>query len=351
MMLRSKHRARERQKIADEAAEWVLQVENAGIDLSAPCQDPTDLQRRFLAWVKTSPLHLKEFMELYEAYSELNRVDVRELMDVDALTELPAAEVVRLFDEIGPKQAAPARSPHRRLPAALAAAVVVAVLVAAGLLWPRSTTFTTVVGEQYSSKLADGSVVTLNTDSRVEVRYTGASRILRLLQGEALFVVENDARRPFVVDAGDVAVTALGTQFNIYRHDSVTDIAVTEGLVRIATRPGEHTEVSAGEQAHVDGGRITIRRNANIAAAIAWRDRKLVFDDAPLAAVVGELNRYNRGKVILEGDVGVGKRVSATFENDDPLSLVRFMSSEWGLVGRMEGEDWVFGDRSVLLRE
>jgi len=65
----------------------------------------------------------------------------------------------------------------------------------------------------------------------------------------------------------------------------------------------------------------------------------------PLPAVVKELNRYNRGKVVLLGDVGEGKRVSATFENDDPQSLVDFLKSEWGLQGKLAGQDWIVGRR------
>ena len=352
MMLRRKRRARERRRIADEAAEWVMLLENADNDDTGSHEDRIELERRFTQWVRQSTLHLKEFMELHEAYCELNDVDIRDLVDVRALAQLPAAEVVNLFDELGTKQTAvccgAGDSIRRRRAVAWGIAATVACAVVGGAyVWisPSSILYTTVVGEQHSSKLEDGSLVILNTDSKVKVRYTSSHRDLQLLQGEALFDVGGDARRPFVVEAGDVAVTALGTRFNVYRHDLITDISVAQGAVRISAGARASARVNAGEQARVDGGRITIRGNANIAAALAWRERKLIFEDRPLPEVVKELNRYNRGKVVLVGNAGEGKRVSATFENDDPQSLVDFLKSEWGLRGKLEGEDWIVSVR------
>jgi len=352
MMLRRKRRARERRKIADEAAEWVMLLENADLDGPGSPEDRSELERRFTQWVRQCTVHLKEFMELHEAYCELNEVDIRDLVDVRALAELPAAEVVNLFDELGVKQTPECcdagESTRRRRAVTLGiAATVACALVGGAYVWvsQSSTQYATVVGEQHSSKLEDGSLVILNTDSRVKVRYTSSQRDLQLLQGEALFDVADDSRRPFVVEAGDVAVRALGTRFNVYRHDLITDISVAQGAVQISAGARTSARVNAGEQAQVDGGRITIRGNANIAAALAWRERKLIFEDMPLPAVVKELNRYNRGKVVLVGDVGEGKRVSATFENDDPQSLVDFLKSEWGLQGKLAGQDWIVGRR------
>ena len=349
MMLRRKRRARERRKIADEAAEWVMALENADRD---DTRDYAELERRFTDWVRQSPLHLKEFMELHEAYCELNEIDIRDLVDVRALADLPAAEVVNLFDELGAKQTSEccdAGASQRRRRAVLwgVAATVACALVGGTYLWvtQSSTLYTTVVGEQHSSKLEDGSLVILNTDSKVKVHYSSTQRELQLLQGEALFDVETDRQRPFVVEAGNVAVTALGTRFNIYRHDLITDISVAQGAVQISAGARKFARVNAGEQAQVDGGRITIRGSANIAAALAWRERKLIFVDVPLPAVVKELNRYNRGKVVLVGDVGDGKWVSATFENDEPQSLVDFLKSEWGLEGKLQGGDWIVSRR------
>ena len=352
MMLHRKMRARERRRIADEAAEWVMLLENADNDDTGSHEDRIELERRFTQWVRQSTLHLKEFMELHEAYCELNDVDIRDLVDVRALAQLPAAEVVNLFDELGTKQTAvccgAGDSIRRRRAVAWGIAATVACAVVGGAyVWisPSSILYTTVVGEQHSSKLEDGSLVILNTDSKVKVRYTSSQRDLQLLQGEALFDVADDSRRPFVVEAGDVAVRALGTRFNVYRHDLITDISVAQGAVRISAGARASARVNAGEQARVDGGRITIRGNANIAAALAWRERKLIFEDRPLPEVVKELNRYNRGKVVLVGNAGEGKRVSATFENDDPQSLVDFLKSEWGLRGKLEGEDWIVSVR------
>src|SRR3954470_10944212 len=163
-MLRRKRRARERKRIADEAAEWVMLLENADIDDTGSREDRIELERRFTQWVRQSTLHLKEFMELHEAYCELNEVDIRDLVDVRALAELPAAEVVNLFDELGAKKTAECcdagdSTRRRRAVAWGIAATVACALVGGVYVWvSQSSTLTTVVGEQHSSKLEDGSL-------------------------------------------------------------------------------------------------------------------------------------------------------------------------------------------------
>src|SRR3954453_17714358 len=136
MMLRRKRRARERRKIADEAAEWVMLFENADVDDTGSHEDRIELERRFTQWVRQSTLHLKEFMELHEAYCELNEVDIRDLVDVRALAELPAGEVVNLFDELGAKQTAECcnagRSLRRRRSVAWGIAATVACALVGG---------------------------------------------------------------------------------------------------------------------------------------------------------------------------------------------------------------------------
>src|ERR1700753_4204875 len=94
-MLRRKRRARERQRIADEAAEWVMVLE----DSDPASQQHAELERRFTEWARQSPLHLKEFMELHGAYCELNQIDIRDLVDVEAL---PALSVFSVSSEQNP---------------------------------------------------------------------------------------------------------------------------------------------------------------------------------------------------------------------------------------------------------
>jgi transmembrane sensor len=108
---------------------------------------------------------------------------------------------------------------------------LVAVCLGWWLTFSPAEQFQTKVGEQRSVVLADGSRVTLNTASKIEVRLQADHRVVQLLQGEALFEVAHDAQRPFDVHAGHVVVRAVGTQFDIDRRATRTVVTVVEGRV------------------------------------------------------------------------------------------------------------------------
>jgi len=103
--------------------------------------------------------------------------------------------------------------------------------------------------------------------------------------------------------------------------------------------------VAAGERARVATGQTIITRNVNIAATVAWRERRLVFEDEPLANVVTELNRYNRNKVVLADGVGQDVRVTATFQNDKVQSLLRYLVDQGDLEARPAGDNWLIRKR------
>src|SRR5690606_14686343 len=120
-----------------------------------------------------------------------------------------------------------------------AAAASVVILAGALLLVfvpTRPQVYSTGIGEQRTVKLADGSIVHLNTDSSLRVEYSPATREVHLVEGEALFVVAKEPARPFRVEAGQTTVQALGTQFNVYRRAGGIEVSVIEGAVRVADK-------------------------------------------------------------------------------------------------------------------
>jgi transmembrane sensor len=215
---------------------------------------------------------------------------------------------------------------------------------------PGAGTYATSLGEQRTVKLQDGSVLYLNTHTRVAVDYSGKARDIRLLEGEALFAVQRDPERPFRVHSGDVVVRALGTQFNVYRTgrgatvsvlegavqvtgDASRTIGLAEGSARAAGAPQAQTaRVGAGEQVKVsERGAIAKVASADIDEALAWRTRRLVFRSTPLSEVAAEFNRYNSLKIRVEGAAVEDKRLIGTFNADDPQALVQFLASEEAL--------------------
>ncbi len=187
-------------------------------------------------------------------------------------------------------------------------ALAAGVALAAALAWWQipalferpARTLTTDVAEHGSQILSDGSRVDLGARTRIATRYTAAQRTVEVETGEAFFEVAKDAGRPFVVQAGAVRVTALGTAFSVRRTLDRTVVIVSEGLVSVAptvksaaTDPSHELRAGAGERITFSAtdNRLSVA-NVDPKTAQAWRDGVLKFVDEPLAAVIDDVNRY-----------------------------------------------------------
>lgn len=172
------------------------------------------------------------------------------------------------------------------------------------------------IGEQRTIELEDGSVITLNTAGRVVVDYGAQARRVLVERGEVYFEVAKDIPRPFTVDLGLRAVTALGTAFNVRKDAERYQVAVVEGAVMFH-EPTEETSalprqgligeagtrrVEAGWVAEFDLSqeRLTVFQPESIERYRDWRSGLLGFYDEPLSQVVRELNRYSRKRILIE---------------------------------------------------
>jgi len=228
---------------------------------------------------------------------------------------------------------------HRsRLPLAMAASVVLALLIAGGwfahekLGWRQ---FETRVGEFSRIVLDDGSVIDLNTDSQVRVRLAAAKRDIRLLRGEGRFQVAHDLARPFVVKAADTDVRAVGTAFSVrLRESAQIDVLVSEGTVAIATTRVAHAPpLNAGDAAVLLPDRMSVSRvePTSLERRFAWTTGKLQFRGDSLGEAVAEFNRYNRRHLRLADPALAQLRVGGTFSATDPESFAAALSSAFGL--------------------
>ncbi len=308
--------------IAHRASEWHQILETASESERA----------EFVAWLKQSPLHVKEYLETVYTDKVLTHVDAEREIDVDALLATLAPEVVPL----APAPAAPA-SGRRRLRAwhAALAAGLVGCTLAVALIYQqfRAEAFSTAVGEQRTIELNDASVVTLNADSRIQVHLDETARQIELLRGEALFKVAHDTKRPFRVQTRSAVVEAVGTQFNVYDRPEGTRVSVLEGRVRVRT-PQETQSLAAGEEAQVRlDGSIERNTRADVRNAVAWRERRLVFVDAPLEEMVREFNRYSPALQLRLQDVPAGSHhYNGVFDAADPDSLATLLEREPDLI-------------------
>lgn len=348
-------------ELGEEAADWLLRFEDSALDPEDEYPDVKSRNNAFYDWLGASPEHLRVFLETIETHKRLALIDSRHLIQVEGLLQDRMADVIQLHKEKERARRAPApkrrlfnewtrelpsAAARRRLPLWAAAAALLIAIGGVGSWWwfTDASAYVTKVGEQRSTKLADGSFIFLNTDSKVEVNFSDKARAVRLVRGEALFVVEHDSTRPFTVTAGETSVRAIGTQFNVRRRADGADVAVVEGTVQV-TALDEPQKLAAGEEAQVVKGRIAPRANRTVAEAVAWRQRRLVFHDARLADVADEFNRYNRTKIRIEGDAARDIQLSGIFDADRPQALMLYAAKNAEFTVEPEGNDWVIRGR------
>jgi transmembrane sensor len=350
--------------LAEEAAQWLIELEEPG---------PQALQA-FATWLERSPRHVEEFLLAAAVWKEFDDFDVDRRMEIRQLIDAARSNVRQLHPEAasGRDDGRLERPPSRYRMLAVVSAIAASVL--AGIaLWLFGTgtpdVYATSRGEQRAFKLDDGSVVYLNTQSRVEVRFSDAARDIRLLEGEAMFTVEHDAARPFRVTADHTVIQAVGTRFNVYRNVAGTTVSVVEGIVQISPMEDLAAQsrslstasddgptaaqqvaagparVAAGEQVRVSrDGEIVKRAVPDLANVVAWRERRLVFRGDTLEDVAREFNRYNTLQIRLEDDAVRGRRLTGVFDADDPRSLVLFLGRD----ATLAVED---GPQEVVIRQ
>ncbi len=336
-------------QIIDEAAEWFVELNEGEPDIA--------VRRRFDAWLRTSPEHMRAYLRMLPVWEQGARLDTEVDGDPEALIAWArAGDSVVPLDErrqnAGPKngeiplaanvtsahlpRSAPRRARVTTAFAAVAACVAIVAVAAFGIwLYGQRETYSTGVGEQRLLALADGSKVEVNSRSRLKVRFTDRRRDVYLLQGQALFHVARDKERPFTVYSADTRVRAVGTQFDVYRKGSGTIVTVVEGRVAVVPGPGAHAGgVETTDQFLAAGEQITLPsatprpKPADVAVAIAWTQQRLIFSRTPLAEAAEEFNRYNTRRIVVAGGGLESFIVSGVFSSTDPASLVRFLRKQ-----------------------
>ena len=317
-------------QIVDEAARWFVMMREPDV--------MQDDRTAFADWMRASPAHVGAYLEVARLWSDAARIDsdISAMPEVDQPTNVTQLTVHR---EASPRPQRSTKS-YRVL---LAACIAGVCILAGGIAWYANSapTYVTHIGEQRVITLEDGSTVKVNSRSRVEVRLSAHTREISLIEGQALFEVAHDPSRPFVVRSGDVAVRAIGTQFDVNRRQSGTVVTVIEGRVSVAPiQPKSAVFVSGGEQVRVErSGKVEAPIQVNTSSATSWLQQELRFDDQPLSDVIEEFNRYSRTPLVLS-DPSLGNvRINAVFHTTNSDSLLRFVSRLPGVsVERSEKE-------------
>lgn len=270
----------------------------------------------FRAWLDAAPGNRAAFDAAEALWLELDEHAKAVLADLT-----PSAPLVRSL---------PARARRPGLPRwamAMAACLVVAVVGAASLplIMPAASVYQTGKAERRRVALADGSVVNLNSNSKIAVRYTPFGRKVELTGEEAAFDVVHDERRPFVVAVNGATVRVVGTEFNIRSDGEDLAVAVRRGAVQVATGGAYGaTRVSAGHRLTHSHGRDRLEQMAAIDDAFSWRTGQLVYRARPVAEVVRDLNRYFSSQIVLRGADAAALNFSGVLKLDDePTAVAR----------------------------
>jgi transmembrane sensor len=349
---------RRNRKVVAKAADWFV----------ANRESPDARQReKFDHWLRESPDHVEEYLGVSQIARELGRLEDDPAFSLDTLLERAQAEAAdddgeeedEEDDDAGPiprDLTRPARG--SRLLQVFGALVVVAaagLVAVAGLhfltLTPKPTPVVTAQvrrapehistghGEQLTRRLADGSLMQLNSDTEVIVAYDSNARDLSVERGQVVFEVVHDASRPFHVYAGSAEIVDIGTRFDVYVQSESARVTVLEGQVSVKKQPmlgiatGKHTGppellLGAGQQVRIDNGALPeAAAHVDAQRATAWTRHQIDFEHQPLGDVVAEFNRYNRTPI----EVGTPElrtlEISGVFAQDDTESFIAFLRS------------------------
>jgi len=211
----------------------------------------------------------------------------------------------------------------------------------------------TVVGEQRTLNLEDGTRVELNTDSHLVVKYDRQFRTVVLDSGEAYFQVAHESR-PFVVIAGERRVLALGTAFTV-RRDDHADNPLTVTLIegRVAVEPVEIPDAQVLPKVEIlgPGERLRVHRHAPATLdspamdkVTGWMRGQLIFDHTPLREAVAEFNRYSAMKIAVASPEAGAIPVGGIFRISDSKSFARAVAETYNLHMTLHGSEIVLDE-------
>jgi len=296
--------------ISELAARWAVRADAGALG--------PDEQRELETWLAADSRHRGAYVRARAQWVDLDRL---------AALQGPAGGTDGRFPAAGLSR--------RQL---LAAGIAAIGFLGGGLSWlivrEGQERYTSGIGEVRRIALEDGSTLLLNTASEVTVRLTKQQRGIRLVRGEALFEVAHDKSRPFIVQANDTAVRAVGTAFAVRLEAAQVDVTVTEGVVEVvdlktmsglgpATTPVSRFEVkrvAAHEHAVIARSRapeVEPIAPAKADRQLAWREGMVSFDGETLQTAVAEINRHNRRQIVVDDPALAAMPIVGVFRATD----------------------------------
>lgn len=311
-----------------EAASWLARLQSG--------RDP-DVERKFQRWCDTDPRHAAAYDGVRRSYDQ--------------------AGLLRHSPEVAAgKQEPTIRKPEWRPRPALAAAATIVALVPVGALLLRSgilpfggnnaLMLMTSVGEIRQVKLADGSTVTLDTSTKVDVDIGRSRRGAQFIHGRARFQIAQ-ADEPFVVETATSTITTREGVIDVEQAGQRARVNVLAGAADVRGTDQRQTSgvaLGAGESVTVD--RRGAQQKSKVLSAPDWTRGMLQFDGTPLADAVALANRYSERKILLVGDLK-DLRVTGAFRAGDTDGLAKALATAFTLSLQQRPDGNLILSRSV----
>jgi transmembrane sensor len=314
--------------VRTEAAQWFARMRS---DVRTD-DDAVGLE----GWLNADPGHRRAYQRLSERWEQYGAfADVRTVQDArrEALARCGATQAHKIIHLL--------TRPAIHIAASVAATLVVAAIVLVNQPTPPAA-YQTGIGERQTLTLADGSIIHLNTTTRLWTAFDENERQVVLEKGQAFFDVASDIQRPFRVIAGSATVTAIGTAFEVHRKEREVVVTLVEGQVRVsedrdlgerADRPvAPEAQLEAGQRiAFVESVGFSDVKSVDVEPATAWIDGQLIFEDDPLEQALAEVNRYSAQAVRIGDDRLREIRNSGVFRTGSTDTVVEALHDYFGI--------------------
>ncbi len=334
-----------RAAIAEQAGEWFVANDEGPLDARESAA--------LAAWFRASPAHIEEFLGVSAIARDLRQARTDPRYSLEAILVRARTEGDDTVHGLWSRESRTVQGGSFWNWRSAAVATAACVLLVAGLSlgWRFTSTRQTVAsedfsamhfetrhGEQLARNLPDSSIVHLNTDSAVSIRYSKGERLVTLNSGQASFDVTHESRRAFRVRAGSAEITDLGTRFDVRLDQGSTVITVVEGRVAVGSSAVGQSpllppiELGADQQLRVAEGEWPAKPVAvDAKRATAWSHGKLEFDNERLVRVVAEYNRYSPKPIEIATPALRRLRISGVFATGDTDAFVAFLRSLKGV--------------------